>query len=329
MQFRSPLFHIRRKIGWLKQKENSVYVTYIFSLSYSTNPKLIVKSKPSGMELPTNSFLLLNSYISEEEEQRIVLAVDPKLKRRRYQGTHWDDVIFHYREIELRDDNDDINNTNIIINNNGDEEKNAWNNVIRRMSDTVREHFAHHEEAKDGDGPGSGPPPIQFSVPHLVDLAADGHINPHVDNVKFSGGIIAGLSLLSGRIMRLERVKECQSASASILAGDVEKVERMKRGEIGDCNERTIGGNGKGKGIDLVTKDEELEAVEFYLPPRSLYVIAGPLRYTFTHQILGERSPKHLPELITTGTGTDTGTGDEKEEFSFGRRISIVIRDEK
>ena len=30
---------------------------------------------------------------------------------------------------------------------------------------------------------------------HVLDLHADGWINPHVDSIKFSGGIVCGLSL--------------------------------------------------------------------------------------------------------------------------------------
>ena len=38
---------------------------------------------------------------------------------------------------------------------------------------------------------------------HAVDLSHDGHISPHVDSVKFSGGMVSGLSLLSTRILQL------------------------------------------------------------------------------------------------------------------------------
>lgn len=38
----------------------------------------------------------------------------------------------------------------------------------------------------------------------VIDLAQDGFIKPHVDNIKFSGGFVCGLSLLSPAIMRLK-----------------------------------------------------------------------------------------------------------------------------
>lgn len=37
---------------------------------------------------------------------------------------------------------------------------------------------------------------------HVIDLADTGFINPHVDSVKFSGGVVAGLSLLTDAVMR-------------------------------------------------------------------------------------------------------------------------------
>jgi alkylated DNA repair protein alkB family protein 7 len=38
---------------------------------------------------------------------------------------------------------------------------------------------------------------------HVLDLAADGYITPHVDSVKFSGDLVCGVSLLSGAVMTL------------------------------------------------------------------------------------------------------------------------------
>lgn len=38
---------------------------------------------------------------------------------------------------------------------------------------------------------------------HAIDLKKDGELNAHVDSIKFSGDLVAGLSLLSPCIMRL------------------------------------------------------------------------------------------------------------------------------
>ena len=42
---------------------------------------------------------------------------------------------------------------------------------------------------------------------HAIDLSKDGRLDAHVDSVKFSGGIVAGISLLSDSIMRLRPAK--------------------------------------------------------------------------------------------------------------------------
>lgn len=47
------------------------------------------------------------------------------------------------------------------------------------------------------------PEMIQLSLVHILDLAPEGWIKPHIDSVRFCGGIIAGLSLLSNSVMRL------------------------------------------------------------------------------------------------------------------------------
>lgn len=38
---------------------------------------------------------------------------------------------------------------------------------------------------------------------HAIDLKKDGELKAHVDSVRFSGGMVAGVSLLSSSIMRL------------------------------------------------------------------------------------------------------------------------------
>ena len=40
---------------------------------------------------------------------------------------------------------------------------------------------------------------------HVLDIDSNGEILPHVDNVKFVGRALAGLSLLSDAVMRFEK----------------------------------------------------------------------------------------------------------------------------
>ena len=108
---------------------------------------------------------------------------------------------------------------------------------------------------------------VDFLPPHLIDLAPSGFIAPHVDSVKFSGELIAGLSLMSTRVMRLTR--------------------ESGEGEDGDV-------------------------IELLLQPRSLYLLTGPLRYDFAHEVLGGEAEPRLWKR----------TG-----LPYERRLSIILRD--
>ena len=84
---------------------------------------------------------------------------------------------------------------------------------------------------------------------HLLDLAPDGHIAPHVDHVDYSGDFIVGLSLLTDSVMTLHH-----------------------RG-IGEP--------------ETNLKDEKSTDVwlPMYLPRRSLYVLQGEARYDWAHAV--------------------------------------------
>jgi len=52
---------------------------------------------------------------------------------------------------------------------------------------------------------------------HVLDLAPDGVIKPHVDSVRFCGSTIAGLSLLSDAVMRLVSSAEPERSLDALL----------------------------------------------------------------------------------------------------------------
>jgi hypothetical protein len=53
------------------------------------------------------------------------------------------------------------------------------------------------------------------------------------------------------------------------------------------------------------------EVIECVIPPRSMYIISGPLRYQYTHEILGKEDvTKLFPKLPT-----------------ISRRLSLILRD--
>jgi alkylated DNA repair protein alkB family protein 7 len=183
--------------------------------------------------------------ISQDESEEAVSLVDSKLKRLRYLGNHWDSVITGYREVEL-----------------GPGHAMHDHPIIRRLQNLI---IADHGL-------------MTFRSPHVIDLAGDkGCIGPHIDSVKFSGGIVAGLSLLSTRVMRLRL--------------DAEFTHNYQ--------------DPKYYSMPLV--------LDLLLPPRSLYVLSGPCRYHFTHEILDCDDCNHLFD---------------KELIKRDRRISIILRDD-
>jgi hypothetical protein len=71
---------------------------------------------PPSSKIPKNSFFFTKEAITIEEEEMLIEYLDSKLKSRKYQGSHWDNVISRYREIELQD-SDLTEELRIILNN--------------------------------------------------------------------------------------------------------------------------------------------------------------------------------------------------------------------
>lgn len=118
-----------------------------------------------------SNFEVIQDYINEEEEAVLVKEVEPHLRRLKYQFDHWDDAIHGFRETE----------------------RSRWgkasSNILSRM---------HQYAFCTGE---------QLPQVHVLDLAKDGVIKPHVDSVRFCGSIICGLCLLSDAVMRLVHVQ--------------------------------------------------------------------------------------------------------------------------
>lgn len=155
--------------------------------------------------------------------------------RRRYEKGHWDSVIIDFKEIELG------------------EQAPALESIFER----IRKELEPYK-----------PPQATWLPCHAIDLHKDGELNAHVDSVRFSGDLVAGLSLLSPSIMRLKP--------------------------------------------DATSNDDPLEGhVDLWLPTRSLYVLSGMSRYSYTHEL--------LPSQATFRDNT----------VERNRRISIIFRDAK
>ncbi|KAL0127019.1 hypothetical protein PUN28_005393 [Cardiocondyla obscurior] len=118
---------------------------------------------------------VLPNFISEKEEDILVQEVDPYMKKLRYEYSHWDNAIHGYRETEWKN----------------------WSKNSTQILDRIRKEAFPPET-------------VHLSLVHILDLAPEGWIKPHIDSVRFCGGVIAGLSLLSDSVMRL--VMEGRSA---------------------------------------------------------------------------------------------------------------------
>lgn len=224
--------------------------------------------------------LIVPDIISENEEESILEFVKPKLQRKRYEGDHWDSVITKYKETEM-------SSTKV---------PDSVNNVIKRLSDIIKES--------------TGESLMQILPPHVLDLAADGYIGPHADSIKFSGGIVAGLSLLSTRMM----VLKFDNSGDNIANTAVSTSAHMSRMpyfnlDYSDayCKQESLY---KYKGF-MNSNDNADELIEIELPRRSFYILSGPLRYSFTHEILG---PKGSLELYSQLPISE-------------RRLSVILRD--
>ncbi|GAB9471497.1 Alpha-ketoglutarate-dependent dioxygenase alkB 7 [Globisporangium polare] len=113
---------------------------------------------------------MMEEVISEEEETIVADECMKILKRRRYEEDHWDQVIVKFKEME----------------------RSRWSTETKRILDRIREAPILPQELN------------YFPAVHVIDLAEDGYIKPHVDSIKFSGQVVAGVSLLSPSIMRFK-----------------------------------------------------------------------------------------------------------------------------
>jgi alkylated DNA repair protein alkB family protein 7 len=116
---------------------------------------------------------LMEEVITEEEEQIVAEECIKVLRRRRYERNHWDNVIINFKEMERS--------------------PSKWSQETRQILEKL--HFL----------PILPKELTYFPQVHVIDLAEDGFIKPHIDSIKFSGCIVAGLSLLSPSIMRFQQ----------------------------------------------------------------------------------------------------------------------------
>ena len=116
-----------------------------------------------------------DDFMSESEEVTLSSECASFLNRLDYESGHWDGVISNYKEVQR-----DIRSPSLSA---------ASQAVLRRA------------QAAFPAGARTGGAPLPYF--HALELAEGGSIAAHVDSVKFSGGVVAGLCLLSDAVMVL------------------------------------------------------------------------------------------------------------------------------
>ncbi|KAJ8712630.1 hypothetical protein PYW08_007934 [Mythimna loreyi] len=133
------------------------------------NPSWEPNDEPALRSAVVRDMQVYPDFITEHEENTLLLELEPVLRRMRYEFDHWDNAIQGFRETE----------------------RTQWSAENSLVLSRVRAQAA-------GAGAGAFLPHV-----HVLDLAAAGHIRPHVDAVRFCGDVIAGLCLASSAVMQL------------------------------------------------------------------------------------------------------------------------------
>lgn len=176
--------------------------------------------------------LVLSNAISAAQHDLLVREIRSwkKFQRQRYEWDHWDTVIVGYKE------------KSVPL-----EQWGEGRSVLESIQTRLAEYLRAEKNVKEE---------VKWLDPHVIELKRGGYILPHVDS-KFSGGMVAGLSLLSTRRM----------------------VLTVPRGEYEDLENPMIHQSSGGAVI-----------ADMYLPPGTLYALTGVARYNLSHEIPSEES---------------------------------------
>jgi alkylated DNA repair protein alkB family protein 7 len=102
-----------------------------------------------ALEMINKSMKVIEDFVTESEEIKLINEIEPYMKRLRYESSHWDDAIHQYRETERL----------------------KWSEDNQLIIDRIRQ-FAFPKGIK------------QIKYVHILDLAKNGYIKPHVDSVR-------------------------------------------------------------------------------------------------------------------------------------------------
>lgn len=215
---------------------------YLATTSCRADPAYVdLTNAPSTYD---NSATVYPGFLTEKEGHALVKEVSRRMKRKRFEDGHWDSVISKYREIELTTPNEENSR---LVDDALDDESTILPDFAQTILRTrnVLESYASNQNAA-----------VTWLPCHAIDLSKDGRLDAHVDSIKFSGGIVAGISLLSDSIMRLRPAK--------------------------------------GEWTDGTTKEDLDGHVDLYLPKLSLYCLHGMSRFNYSHELLPSQTVYQL-----------------------------------
>ncbi|RWS19806.1 hypothetical protein B4U80_09309 [Leptotrombidium deliense] len=168
---------------------------FIFSDVANSQPQLtkynfLKTNNDETLNAVKNCIFVYDDFVNETEENKLLSELENELRRHRYEDSHWDDVCINVYGV-------------IAIHKFRETEKAHWSNDNRAVIERIQK-FAFSNDVK------------KLNYVHVLDLAEDGIIKPHIDSVRFCGRIIAGLSLSSSSVMRLVHEKN-KNLSVDVL----------------------------------------------------------------------------------------------------------------
>ena len=185
-------------------------------------PRIRSSSSASGIVQAHPDVTYVEDAVSEHEAGLLMTDINSRMTNKKYLKSHFDAVIQDYKETEM--------------------DMSKWSEQSKLIIDRLfRLAFT---------SAGLNPDKTPRLPPHVIDLKANtGVIYAHVDSVKHGGEIVAALSLLSARTMRLAFPPKDYVV---------------------------------GEKLDLSSKPTQ---AEYELKPRSFYVLTRSARYDLAHEI--------------------------------------------
>ena len=173
---------------------------------------------------------IIDNFVTAEEEGILFNEVEKKLKRMKYESSHWDAVIHGYREIQ----------------------KLSWLEPTQPLIQRLRSMVL--------------PPLLPHT--HVLDLASEGFITPHVDSVQYCGSSLAVLSLLSDAVIKLEHTERedqwfkvlIKRYSVYVLDGKLryEYKHSILKGEDSKVNGVTVE---KGRRLSVIVRSDVTQEI--------------------------------------------------------------------